>query len=121
MPGAVHQILDNLLDNAIDVAPTGSDIALAVASRRARSRSRSPIRVPGISGGERARAFDRFSPPTRAEDGIGIGLTIVRDLTEACGGEIELLGPGGGTRAVLRSRGAARLDPAGQPSVRAPR
>jgi hypothetical protein len=101
--GAVDQILDNLIDNAVDVAPRGSAIEIDVATVGPVAAVSVRDRGPGMSEVDRARAFDRFwRADATAGDGIGIGLTIVRDLTEACGGEIELLpADGGGTRAVL--------------------
>ena len=77
-------------------------------------------RGPGMSPADRARAFDRFWRADDAGSGIGIGLTIVRDLTEACGGEIELVAAdGGGTRAVLLLETAPGrgLDPVGLPGA----
>jgi len=39
---------------------------------------------------------------TRAQDGLGLGLTLVPRLTKACGGQFELSeAPGGGTRARI--------------------
>ena len=120
VPGAVDQILDNLLDNALDVAPTGSEIAIEVTAAGALVAVAVTDRGPGMPPADRARAFDRFWRADDEGSGIGIGLTIVRDLTEASGGEIELEpADGGGTRAVLRLEAAPGrgLDPVGVPGA----
>ena len=120
VPGAVDQILDNLLDNALDVAPTGSEIAIEVTAAGALVAVAVTDRGPGMPPADRARAFDRFWQADDEGSGIGIGLTIVRDLTEASGGEIELVpADGGGTRAVLRLEAAPGrgLDPVGVPGA----
>jgi hypothetical protein len=102
VPGAVDQILDNLLDNAVEVAPAGSEIAIDVTAGGPFVTIAVTDRGPGMSAADRERAFDRFWRADGGRSGIGIGLTIARDLTEASGGEIELLAAaGGGTRAVL--------------------
>ena len=55
-PGRIEQVLDNLLANAIDASPAGSTVTVAA--------SRDELHVsdegPGLSGEQRARAFDRF-------------------------------------------------------------
>jgi signal transduction histidine kinase len=103
VPGAVDQILDNLLDNAVEVAPRGSEIAIEVVGVASVISIAVTDQGPGMSDEARSRAFDRFwRADGSSGDGIGIGLTIVRDLTEACAGAIELLpAEGGGTRALL--------------------
>ena len=116
VPGAVDQILDNLLDNALEVAPVGTDIVIEVSADGPHVAVAVTDQGPGMSDADRAWAFDRFwRADAGGGTGIGIGLTIVRDLTEACGGEIDLLrADGGGTRAVLTlDRAPGGIDPVG--------
>jgi len=102
-PGALEQILDNLLDNALEVAPTGSTIRLEV------RRTASEIEVhvidagPGLTEEQRRLAFDRFwRAPEAAPGGTGLGLAIVTQLAEAGGGSAELrAAPSGGLDAVV--------------------
>jgi signal transduction histidine kinase len=108
IPGALEQTLDNLLANALRVAPAGSRIQLAV--RRAGSWVELHVtdQGPGMPADQRQRAFDRFwRGSTPDKEGTGLGLAIVRQLLEASGGAAELRpNPGGGLDAVARLRPA---------------
>src|SRR5262249_31504435 len=66
---------------------------------------------PGMSAGERARAFDRFWQSGEArKDGrpnghFGLGLSIVRELVVGDGGEVALAPSAtGGLEVVVRMR-----------------
>ena len=70
VPGALEQILDNLVSNALDAAPAGSTVTIDVA----RSREGVDIHVidegTGMTDEQRAHAFERFwRPPEPAEKG----------------------------------------------------
>jgi signal transduction histidine kinase len=113
-PGRLEQVLDNLLNNALEVAPAGSAVRIATTVI-------SPDSVqlvvsdegPGMSDEERARAFDRFWQSSGARRGrpsghFGLGLAIVRQLVTSDGGTISL-GPvpeGSGLRVTVRMRRA---------------
>ena len=97
-PDRVDQILDNVLANALDAAPTGSEIRL-VAQRGPADDARPMTELhvidsgPGLTAEQRQRAFDRFwrAGSTRTElGGSGLGLAIVRKLARADGGDVEL-------------------------------
>lgn len=102
-PGALEQILDNLIDNALDVAPAGSEISVtAVASGRS-VELHVTDHGPGLNDEERHRAFDRFwRGPSAEPGGTGLGLAIVARLAAQCGGTAELrTATGGGLDAVI--------------------
>ena len=112
IPGSIEQIVDNLIDNALDVSPHGS--TLLVALRASAPSANGPVGTagvsihvvdegPGLSDDERARAFERFWRGTSTtEGGSGLGLAIVEQLAEAAGGSARLdLAPGGGIDAVV--------------------
>lgn len=105
VPGALEQILDNYLANALQVAPPGSVVQLTAESAGDTVRVSVVDEGPGLDPQDRLRAFDRFwRGRSDNADGFGIGLAIVRRLAAAGGGEASLdEGPGGiGTRASLR-------------------
>ncbi len=93
MDGALEQIIDNYIDNALGVAPDGSTIALVV------SRSSGHVQIdvidegPGLSEEQCVLAFERFWRGKHTENapGTGLGLAIVRQLAVASGGTAELL------------------------------
>ena len=102
-------MLDNLLANALEVAPRGS--VVTVAARPAGDWVELHVidRGPGMSPEERARAFDRFWQAGSGTGGSGLGLAIVRRLVAADGGEVVLEAEdGGGLDAVVRLLSARR-------------
>jgi signal transduction histidine kinase len=105
VPGRVEQILDNLLSNALEVAPEGSAVQIDV--RRAGTDAHMEVRDagPGMTPEQRARAFDRFwraGAARRDGGGFGLGLAIVRELVNADGGTVVLDdAPEGGLRVSI--------------------
>jgi signal transduction histidine kinase len=105
----LSQVLDNLIANALEVAPEGSTLRLHATTEDSPSGSVVAVHVvdegPGLSDGQRERAFDRFWRATNERGelgGTGLGLAIVQKLVESEGGRAELRpAPGGGLDAVL--------------------
>ncbi|MGW0765401.1 sensor histidine kinase [Streptomyces sp. NPDC002676] len=113
VPGALEQIIDNLLSNALRVSPPGTGITLAVVTAPGEGDHTPPMaelhvidQGPGMTAAERQRAFDRFWRAADADhDGTGLGLPMVQRLTRASGGEVTLeAASGGGLDAVVRLR-----------------
>jgi signal transduction histidine kinase len=101
--GRIEQVLDNLLANAVEVAPRGSSIDVSATRTDGWIEIRVQDRGPGMTEEEIAHAFDRFWRAEQSGTGFGLGLAIVRRLVQADGGEIELHPrPGGGLEAVVR-------------------
>jgi signal transduction histidine kinase len=101
--GRTLQVVSNLLDNAIRVSPAGAEVTLAVAPGTITVRDRGP----GIPETEIPRAFERFHLRSRAgngsNEGAGLGLAIVRELTEAMGGAVGVENlPDGGAQFKIR-------------------
>lgn len=109
MPGAAEQIIDNLIDNALAVAPPESLLRLEVA--RPDNDGRVELHVidegPGLSAEDCQRAFNRFWRGQGSNDGSGLGLAIVRQLAEASGAAASLTPRDvGGLDACVRFRAA---------------
>ena len=104
--GAIPQILDNLLSNALEVAPRGSRVTVEVRDDHADMVAMIVTdEGPGLSADDRARAFDRFwRAPNAHAGGSGIGLSIVAQLVANSGGAARLdAGPDGrGVAAVVQ-------------------
>ena len=97
----VVQVLDNLVANALAVAPPGTVVTLAVRDGEIHVLDEGP----GLTTEQRARAFDRFWRAGSGDGGSGLGLAIVRKLVEVDGGSVELEeAPSGGIDAVVRLR-----------------
>jgi two-component system, OmpR family, sensor kinase len=102
--GRLLQVVTNLLENAIRVSPVGSTVTVEVAPGEIRVSDQGP----GIPVEEIPRAFERFHLRARAgrgsPDGVGLGLAIVRELSEAMGGsaEVENLPINGGACFTVR-------------------
>ncbi|MFA5883897.1 MAG: HAMP domain-containing sensor histidine kinase [Acidimicrobiia bacterium] len=93
VPGRMEQVLDNLISNALDVAPEGSTIRVHVERMGESAQLQVCDAGPGIPLEQRARAFDRFwrgGAARRDGGGFGLGLAIVRELVRADGGDVEL-------------------------------
>jgi signal transduction histidine kinase len=90
-PERLHQVLDNLLDNAVKYAPAGStvSVAVSVAGDAVETIVSNPA---GTHRPDPERMFDRFyrADPSRsgAAGGVGLGLAISRELTLAMGGRL---------------------------------
>ena len=89
----LDQIVTNLLENAAKYVPTGS-AGPGVGDARTTTRSDSPSRTPGpgVPADALPRLFEKFyrvqSRTTRSRPGTGVGLAVVRGLTEAMGGRV---------------------------------
>jgi signal transduction histidine kinase len=101
--GRALQVITNLLDNAIRVSPRGGTVTVAAAPGELRVSDHGP----GIPPAELPQAFERFHLRARtgngSSEGAGLGLAIVRELTEAMGGSasVENL-PGAGASFTVR-------------------
>ena len=99
--GHLEQILDNLLDNAIEAIGCGDGtVRVSVAKSDAGTVLTVADDGPGMTAQERSRAFLRYT--TGSQNGTGLGLAIVHRLVTANGGTIRLADtPGGGLTVEL--------------------
>ena len=102
------QIISNLLNNAARFTAEGGHVALA--ARREGTRVVLSVKDDGIGipPDMRERVFEMFtqiqSPGQRKQEGLGIGLALVRQLVAMHDGDIEArsAGPGCGSELVVR-------------------
>lgn len=97
----VHQVLSNLVVNALRATPVGGTVTVAVGGDAAEARIDVSDTGVGIPEDEVAHVFDRFHTAA-SSSGTGLGLTISRDLVEAHGGALTIprTGPDGTTMRV---------------------
>jgi signal transduction histidine kinase len=106
--GHLDQVLDNLVDNAIEATPSGGGVRVRVARRDLHVEVTVADDGPGMDDDELAHAFDRFwrASTARPGSGSGLGLSIARQLARSSGGDLVLgRAPGGGllARVTLRT------------------
>jgi PAS domain S-box-containing protein len=104
----IAQVVANLLNNAAKYTPPGGRIMLALR----REGDEAVVAVSDTGVGIPAHAlqtvFDMFSQvgseSERSQGGLGIGLSLVRQLVQMHGGSVtaESAGPGGGSRFTVR-------------------
>ncbi|MCC7367904.1 MAG: HAMP domain-containing histidine kinase [Chloroflexi bacterium] len=91
-PQRIHQILANLLTNAISYSPAASEIVVRALLQSQQVRVEIEDHGIGLDADDQERVFDRFfrAPDGRRlrEQGSGLGLAIVKDLVEAHGGSV---------------------------------
>lgn len=84
-------IVKNLVDNAIRYTPDGGRVDLSVSTERGRAVLRIQDSGPGIQVEERARVFDPFYRTLGSDQaGSGLGLSIVKAITDRMGAEIQM-------------------------------
>jgi two-component system, chemotaxis family, CheB/CheR fusion protein len=103
--GRLEQIVWNLLSNALKFTPRGGQISVWL--------EYSPTEVElivqdtgqGITAEFLPHVFDMFrqaeSPATRQQGGLGVGLALVKELTELHGGQVAVTSEGAGKGACF--------------------
>ena len=88
----VHQVLANLLDNALRHSPAGGSVAVTARAEDGRARIEVIDEGPGMPEGEATRVFERFyrsdAARTASQGGSGLGLAIARWIVELHDGDI---------------------------------
>jgi signal transduction histidine kinase len=102
-PERIHQVLFNLVDNAVRFTPEGGTVEIRATLDRASVRIEVSDTGVGIAPEHLPRLFERFyrvdPARSRGEGGTGIGLAIARSVVEAHGGQLRAESePGHGSR-----------------------
>jgi signal transduction histidine kinase len=107
-PTALDRMVTNLLANAVKFTPPGGKITVELAEVKGEGGERLSISVRdtgvGIDDELAKRLFGRFerSQKNHGKSGSGIGLSLVKQLTEAHGGSVAVRRPAsGGTEMYL--------------------
>ncbi|MGH9094521.1 MAG: sensor histidine kinase [Acidimicrobiales bacterium] len=103
-PLRLHQILTNLLANAIKYTPAGGTVRLQVGIEGDDAVLHVGDTGPGIPADELPHVFERYRRGNHTDvAGTGIGLAVTAALVAAHHGTVEVTSPtGGGTRAIVR-------------------
>ena len=90
----IRQIISNLIENALTHTPNGGSISVDIIGDYDDVKIIVTDSGIGISEADLPRIFDQFyradQSRNRATGGAGLGLTIVKRLVEAHGGEISV-------------------------------
>jgi signal transduction histidine kinase len=93
-PESLVRILDNLISNAVKFSPFGRSIYIQLALRDNQLTIGVKDEGPGLSPDDRMKLFKRFqrlsAQPTNNEGSSGLGLSIVKALTDKLGATIEV-------------------------------
>ena len=92
--GKVHQIVTNLVDNALKYTPAGTSVVVTAEQHGAGVQISVSDQGAGIPVEVQDKIFDRFyqvdQSATRSVGGAGLGLYICRRMAEAIGGRVWL-------------------------------
>lgn len=90
---ALRQILDNLVSNAVKFSPLGRNVYVSVKKIDDKIKFEIKDEGPGLTEKDKTKLFGKFTrlsaQPTAGENSTGLGLSIVKNLSEAIGGEIN--------------------------------
>ncbi len=104
-PARIGQILWNLLSNAVKFTPKGGRVTLRLRQVESMVKIQVEDSGEGIDPEFMAHAFDRFrqaeGSTVRSHGGLGLGLAIVRHLTEMHGGEVHAVSKGRGEGSIF--------------------
>ncbi len=104
----LHQVVGNLVANAIKFTPAGGSVEVRVEGGDAQVQITVSDTGQGIRPEFLPYVFDRFrqadTTTTRAHRGLGLGLAIVRHLVDLHGGTVDAESPGEGQGARFTIR-----------------
>ena len=118
----LQQVVWNLLSNAIKFTPAGGRVEIVLEAINDRAQLRVSDTGKGIRAEMLPYIFDRFhqgdSSTSKANQGLGLGLSIVRHLVELHGGTVQADSPGEGQGTTMTLRFPLRsLSPELTPAI----
>ncbi|BCR03328.1 hybrid sensor histidine kinase/response regulator [Desulfuromonas versatilis] len=100
--GKIVEVLENILSNAVKYSPAGGLVRVSGRATEAGFELAVEDQGIGMTPEQLERIFDRFyrvDASTTASGGLGLGMSIVKNIVEAHGGSIQVSSePGRGTR-----------------------
>jgi two-component system sensor histidine kinase/response regulator len=104
---ALGQIIDNLVSNALKFSSPGRTVSATVSPADKAFECRIQDQGPGFTPEDKAKMFRRYgrlsARPTGGEPSTGLGLSIVKKLVQAMGGQLTCESiPGEGATFVVR-------------------
>jgi signal transduction histidine kinase len=122
-PVRMVQIVENLVDNALKHTPAGKRITVTVKAQGGEAELRVEDEGHGIDPELLPNVFEPFIQGAQGLDrnagGLGLGLTLIRRLTELHGGVIEAASGGTNRGSSFVVRLPRRVAPAAAPTVAA--
>jgi two-component system CheB/CheR fusion protein len=98
--GRIHQVLTNLLNNAIKFTPAGGRVALSATVDHTHFTVKVQDTGQGIGADLQPTIFDMFTQAqasdTRRGQGLGIGLALVKEIVSLHHGSVEVRSEGAG-------------------------
>ena len=101
----MHQVIWNLLANAVKFSPTGKVVRISLTRQRSTAQIQVSDEGQGISPEFLPHVFDRFrqaeNSTRRKQGGLGLGLSIVKYIVELHGGTVDVASAGEGRGAIF--------------------
>ncbi len=115
----ILQACANLLDNAVKYTPAGGRVEVSVTGDQQHGVLAIADTGVGIAPEDRARIWERLfrADKSRTERGLGLGLSLVKAVVEAHGGEVDLVSAEGvGSTFTIRLGRPAPVAPSAAPT-----
>jgi signal transduction histidine kinase len=101
-PGELHQVLLNLIGNAVEAMPGGGTLRVVARAGESGIEVAVSDTGPGIAAADRDKVFEPFFTTRQDTGGTGLGLAVAREIVMKNGGTIRAEdNPGGGARFVV--------------------